>query len=619
MPSIPEGRYYIQLSTGRALEAASEGFKANGAKIQTWKLYRGLNQLWEIKPAANGTVHVLNVGGRRVLDAHDVDVDRNGCRVQLYDFHPENRNQQWILQSVGEGHYTIRCAASRSNKVLQIKENAIDRSGEAELADFLGTSSQIWRFTPASDAAIVLPNCVDLRPNQTPIKDQGARGSCTYFGVTAALEAAYRKAGYGDVNLSEEFWSIMGKALYIHPIWNEIIDADYRENQFAGTQGGGSVLWYRTGFRIPSESDVPYRPTDYTPPNWDSRNQKEANNFNFSLFTRNVLRASRYYGASTTVSIAPERLRDAAEYERILSLGYEISIGTTSYGGAHNVLLVGFDKTNSAEPVFFVKNSWGPLGGDAKAHCERRPYQWIFSGIYAAEYLSDIVEPRAWTELAFLGRWKLTFDGHKGTLDIYHLPGIGNLPLAAPNAVDRRIGVFYDSAGKAFRVNGSIIGNKIEFWFDGSKPNLPWQELSGRRFVYYLEPALNVMSGFHGDGGGTMYGGYATKGNDIVHSTPSSNTFAALSNTTWNALIGNQKGLVRFGAVSGASVDGAITLSTGEARTLEAKLLDQGQMTFWLEGSLSFATARFLNHEPGLLCGNTNDGLPFYAAYVASR
>lgn len=395
MPNITEGRYYIQLATGRALEAASESFKTNGAKIQTWKLYRGLNQLWEVRRAATGAFYLLNVGGCRALDAHDATVDRNGCRVQLYDHYPNNRNQQWFLQALGSGCYAIRCAASRSNKVIQIKESVIDRSGEAELADFLGTPGQRWTFTPASDAAIVRPNLVDLRPNQTPVKAQGGRGSCTYFGATAALEAACKKAGYGDVNLSEEFWSIMGKALCIHPNWSDIRDANYRENQFAGTQGGGALRWYSHGFRVPLEADVPYRPVDYVPPNWDSRNQKEANDFNFSLFTRNVLRAPRYYGARSAVDLAPDRLGDAAEYERILSLGFEVSIHLRSriYGGAHNVLIVGFDKTDPAAPVFFVKNSWGPLGGDPISNCERRTYAEVFSDIVSAEYMTDVIEP----------------------------------------------------------------------------------------------------------------------------------------------------------------------------------------------------------------------------------
>jgi len=619
-PGIREGRYYIQLSTGRALEASSESFKANGAKIQTWKLYRGLNQLWEVKRAANGAFHLLNVGsGGRTLDAHDADVDRNGGRVQLYDLYPENRNQQWILGSLGARRYTIRCAASVGDKVIQIKGGVVDRSGEAELSDFNGSPSQIWTFTPASDAAIVRPDFVDLRPNQTPIKDQGIRGSCTYFGATAALEAAYKKAGYGDVNLSEEFWAMMGKALYIHPRWPEISHANYRENQFAGTQGGGSLLWYQHGFRLPREADVPYRSEDYTWPNWEIPDQKVANDFNFSLFTANVLRAPRYYGASSVTRIASDRLRAAAEYEHVLRLGFEVSINVAGslYGGAHNVIIVGFDKTDSASPIFLIKNSWGPLNGDPTLHCERRSYADVLGDVGSAEYLTDVTEPAAWPELAFLGRWKLTFDGHKGALDIYHLPGIGNLPFDAPDIADRRIGVFYDSAGTAFRVNGSLSGNSIEFWFDGATPNLPWDQLSGRRFVYHLDPDLNVMTGFHYDGDGSRYGGYATKGSYLAHGTPSLPTVFSLPNATWNVLIGDLQGSVRFGPASGSTVAGVMSLAGGGTRNVEATLLDLNQVSFRVEGSLASAAGQFLNHEPGLLCGGTSDGLPFYAAFVA--
>lgn len=179
--------------------------------------------------------------------------------------------------------------------------------------------------------------------------------------------------------------------------------------------------------------------------------------------------------------------------------------------------------------------------------------------------------------------------------------------------------MFYDAAGTAFRVNGGLSGNKIEFWFDGAKPNLPWNELSGRRFVYYLEPTLDIMTGMHYDGDGSSYGGYGTKRSYIVHGTPSLNAFSALANTTWDVLIGDMQGLVRFGPASGSSVDGVMSLASGGTRNVEVNLLDQGQVTFWVEGSVELATARFLNHAPGLLCGSTNDNRAFYAAYVASR
>src|SRR5262245_11587770 len=47
------------------------------------------------------------------------------------------------------------------------------------------------------------PPVVDLTSWQSPIRDQGKRGSCTYFATVGALEAAYRRAGH-KVDLSVE-------------------------------------------------------------------------------------------------------------------------------------------------------------------------------------------------------------------------------------------------------------------------------------------------------------------------------------------------------------------------------------------------------------------------------
>src|SRR5436190_21415228 len=38
------------------------------------------------------------------------------------------------------------------------------------------------------------PVRVDLRPDQTEIKDQNPRNSCNFFAVVAAMEAAYKRA-----------------------------------------------------------------------------------------------------------------------------------------------------------------------------------------------------------------------------------------------------------------------------------------------------------------------------------------------------------------------------------------------------------------------------------------
>jgi len=63
-------------------------------------------------------------------------------------------------------------------------------------------------FTSAVQA---LPTRVDLRSQQTALRNQGDRNTCQTFGATAALEAAYKRAGFGDLNLSEQFLNHVGK------------------------------------------------------------------------------------------------------------------------------------------------------------------------------------------------------------------------------------------------------------------------------------------------------------------------------------------------------------------------------------------------------------------------
>jgi len=82
----------------------------------------------------------------------------------------------------------------------------------------------------------------------------------------------------------------------------------------------------------------------------------------------------------------------------------------------------------------------------------------------------------------------LVSHGHKGELDIGH---IREFPSAARQAgdhvADRRIGSFYDERGKAYRVNGRIAANRIEFYIDLKNPNARYDQIGGRRFAYTLE------------------------------------------------------------------------------------------------------------------------------------
>ncbi len=66
------------------------------------------------------------------------------------------------------------------------------------------------------------PLMVNLAPYQTPIKNQGSRTTCITFASIAGLEAAYKHAGYGDLDLSEQFLNHTGKMFWLHPDWPNI-------------------------------------------------------------------------------------------------------------------------------------------------------------------------------------------------------------------------------------------------------------------------------------------------------------------------------------------------------------------------------------------------------------
>src|SRR5258708_31635009 len=117
--------------------------------------------------------------------------------------------------------------------------------------------------------ALARPNFVDLSANQTPIKNQGGQRTCYVFAALAALEAAYNRAGYGQLDLSAGFFNHVGKMMWLHPKWNEVAakGEDGQESQ-VGTFGGGTALQnlerLASGLKGPTEAAMPYHSKGFT-------------------------------------------------------------------------------------------------------------------------------------------------------------------------------------------------------------------------------------------------------------------------------------------------------------------------------------------------------------------
>jgi hypothetical protein len=397
---------------------------------------------------------------------------------------------------------------------------------------------------------------VDLTIYQTPIKNQDNRYTCIAFSAVAALEARYKRTGV-TLDLSEEFVNYIGKLMWLHPYWNDpgiagqfwITTSDRTENQLCATGGGGGVGHahnFVNWMRVPLESDMPNVPNEYPLPYpwndtwWNSQKNINAWNLDPANLPLAALQASSYYSATGVVDLGAAGSRSTTMIESVLRSGYEViwdgvlkqgvgnaagiwhTAGLADTGG-HSMLIVGYDRT-SADPnqhYFIVKNSWGSTANPGGYTF--LGYDFITSQGYNACYLTGASTPSAWPQLRALGRRNISFDGHHGTLDIYHLPGSSTALWAnyGTTYADRRLGTFIDPAGNVFRVNGFISGNTVTFWFKGANPNMRWDEQRetptlGQMFSYsLLDDPNNTMAGVHWDNAGLIpappYGGYAAR------------------------------------------------------------------------------------------------------------
>lgn len=453
-----------------------------------------------------------------------------------------------------------------------------------------------------SSLAFAVPLSVDLRPNQTAIRNQGGRTTCITFAAAAAMEAAYKRAGYGDLDFSEQFINHMGKTFWLHPHWSDIAakGEDGSEGQvgaFGGGGGVGYVIQMSRGFMTPLESVMPYRATDYTAADfaglanaWDSaywNKQRRMSDFNLDprFLPTAALKANQYYSVRSVTAISDPR--NTATLEAVLASGKEVvwdhMVANTDGEmwtscrpgqascprGAHSMILVGYNRTH-ADPnkhYFIGKNSWGPSGHAGSGGFTYLSYDFVRRNGINANYITAINPPRPWLDLSFIGRWGLVFDGHRGQLDFYHLPGQSTAIWEGygVTTADRRLGAFYNPAGRAYKVNGRTIGQQVLFRLDDANPNARWDELGGREFSYIMAKysALDIMAGFHRDLDGSTYAGYAVRGSSIIPagvSTPRPFGLTSFQNSRWMMYHGPGSHVLNIGVRNDA-------LLTAEERT----------------------------------------------------
>jgi len=346
-----------------------------------------------------------------------------------------------------------------------------------------------------------------LRDFQSSMKDQQMRGTCYVYSIVAALEAAYKRAGYGDLDLSEEFANDMLRTFWLEPRSTVKLPAYRNENRYNmgdhGWSDGVAHFMVESGFAIPTEKDLPYQArSPFLPTDSAFGLQYRVNSFNLDpkRFDMAALSKKTYYGIRACRDVRPNNpkaIEDALLQGKEVIWDFGVGgnrqewlweyDGSQAKGG-HSMLIYGFDKSDAERPYFFVKNSWE----NQQKICISYEYPRRYG--HGATIITEVATPRSWNELAYLGRWSLEIDGRQGILDLYHLPGmsksvfdIHDLKDSATGKImeDRRLGTFYldGEQRKAYRVNGSVGRDGLKLNIDWAGPAQSYSSTDGREFT----------------------------------------------------------------------------------------------------------------------------------------
>lgn len=213
---------------------------------------------------------------------------------------------------------------------------------------------------------------VDLRPLQSPVKNQGDRDTCAYFAVSALVESSIKKLTGVEYDISEEFEIFRHKV--ISPWRPEVEFGSTYDllNNFAN-----SYVFYQ-------EEELPYQKSspDFTKPLsssqldfYDLRKKKVPQVHHRSLRPKILTQLwvkrpwsqmfkdelDQMRPVVVTLKVALPHVDDhKGTFTYSSQIDQECTAGKISCGG-HAVLIVGYD---DEQKVFMFKNSWGPQWGE---------------------------------------------------------------------------------------------------------------------------------------------------------------------------------------------------------------------------------------------------------------
>ena len=434
---------------------------------------------------------------------------------------------------------------------------AKQKKSRAALVKPIPTGREYVLSAELMEQAYSLPAGLDWRNNGgnyvTPVRDQGACGSCWAFATTAALEASVliaNKTPNVELNLSEQV----------------LLSCSGAGNcEKGGSPSSASSFIRDTG--LPLESCYPYTATNGSCttacPNWKSSTYgvQSWNYVATSLPTVDAIKSALYtYGPlSTTMAV----YTDFYYYRTGV---YSYVSGTLA--GYHAVLIVGYDDPGQ---YFIVKNSWGPGWGE--------------TGYFRIAYsqLTSKVEFGDWTIAYSADDPTCTFSLESASKSFYAAASTGSVNVLTPNGCPWTAAS--NSSWLTITSGTSGTGQGIVYYSvsqnTGTSSRTGTMTIAGKTFTVTQEgqtctPSISPTSQTFGASGGAGSVNVTVSSGCSWTATPSS------SCSTWITITSNRNG------TGSGTVYYSVAQNTGLARSGTITIGDQ-TLNVTQEGTVSCA------------------------------